>query len=172
LQPQGEANAGVRFGHELRRRHALRVAVAYAGGLCGPIYWPPAVPPSNGTAGIDHGRASVRRPAGRARNLRGCAPPEPHRPQCRWGRDAMSDLWQSLGQRKLVQWAIAYLASAWILLQVLGLAAQSYEWPTAIMRMAFILMALGFVVALVLLEQPGLKELVEIRKRNGAFKAP
>jgi TolB-like protein len=62
----------------------------------------------------------------------------------------MTDLWQRLGQRKLVQWAIAYLAGAWVLLQVLGLAAESYEWPTAIMRLAFILMALGFIVALVL----------------------
>ena len=62
----------------------------------------------------------------------------------------MTDLWQRLKQRKLVQWAVAYLASAWALLQVLDLAASSYEWPTLTMRIAFGLIALGFVVTLLL----------------------
>ncbi|MGB0133430.1 tetratricopeptide repeat protein [Dokdonella sp.] len=62
----------------------------------------------------------------------------------------MTDFWQRLQQRKLVQWAMAYLAAAWVLLQVLDLAADSYEWPTLIMRIAFGLIALGFLVTLVL----------------------
>ena len=62
----------------------------------------------------------------------------------------MTDFLDRLRQRKLVQWAIAYLAGAWALLQVLGLAAESYEWPTSIMRLVFVLIALGFVIALVL----------------------
>src|SRR5512135_3168151 len=62
----------------------------------------------------------------------------------------MTDLLYRLRQRKIVQWAIAYLAGAWVLLQVLGLAAESYEWPTSVMRLAFMLIALGFVIALVL----------------------
>jgi hypothetical protein len=53
-------------------------------------------------------------------------------------------------QRKLVQWALSYLAAAWVLLQVLGLAADSYDWPHGFMRIAFAAITLGFVVALVL----------------------
>ncbi|MEZ5519929.1 MAG: hypothetical protein R3F08_00410 [Dokdonella sp.] len=62
----------------------------------------------------------------------------------------MDDLWQRLRQRKLVQWAVAYLAGAWALLQVLDLVAASYAWPAVIMRVAFALIALGFVVTLIL----------------------
>ncbi len=62
----------------------------------------------------------------------------------------MTDLWQRLKQRKLVQWTLAYIAAAWALLQALGLAADSYDWPHGVMRVAFAVIALGFVVALVL----------------------
>lgn len=62
----------------------------------------------------------------------------------------MTNLWQRLKQRKLVQWAVAYLAGAWALLQVLDLAADSYDWPSVVIRVAFALVALGFVVTLVL----------------------
>lgn len=82
--------------------------------------------------------------------LAGLADAAWHRSVRRSIRCAMTDLWQRFGQRKVVQWALAYLAGAWVLLQVLGLAGESYEWPTSIMRMAFVLMALGFIVALVL----------------------
>ena len=62
----------------------------------------------------------------------------------------MSEFLERLRQRKMVQWALAYLAGAWVLLQVLGLAAESYEWPTSVMRITFLLIALGFVIVLVL----------------------
>ena len=64
-----------------------------------------------------------------------------------WG---MSDFWERLKQRKLVQWALAYLAGAWVSLQALGLAVDSYHWPDAVMRLAFAVLALGLAVALVL----------------------
>ena len=62
----------------------------------------------------------------------------------------MGHFFEHLKQRKLVQWALAYLAGAWVLLQVLGLAAESYDWPHIIMRLAFGLLALGLVTTLVL----------------------
>jgi TolB-like protein len=62
----------------------------------------------------------------------------------------MNDFIQRLRERKLVQWALAYIAAAWALLQALGLAADSYDWPHGVMRVAFAVIALGFVVALVL----------------------
>ncbi len=62
----------------------------------------------------------------------------------------MTDFWQRLKQRKLVQWAVAYLAASWGLLQILDLAGDNYGWPTLVVRLAFGVIALGFVVTLVL----------------------
>lgn len=62
----------------------------------------------------------------------------------------MSEFLANLKQRKLVQWAVAYLAGAWALLQVLDLAADNYDWPSIVIRVSFALIALGFVVTLVL----------------------
>jgi TolB-like protein len=62
----------------------------------------------------------------------------------------MSELWQRLKQRKLVQWAVAYLAASWGLLQILDLAASNYGWPTLVVRLAFGVIALGFVITLLL----------------------
>ena len=62
----------------------------------------------------------------------------------------MLDYLKRLGQRKLAQWALAYAAGAWVALQVLGLAADSYGWSPTVMRIAFGIAVLGFVIALVL----------------------
>ncbi|MGH8030542.1 MAG: tetratricopeptide repeat protein [Arenimonas sp.] len=62
----------------------------------------------------------------------------------------MTGLVDRLRQRKLAQWAIAYAAGAWLLLQVLGLAADSYEWPRLVMRLAIGVVVIGFLVTLVL----------------------
>ncbi|HEV2608129.1 MAG TPA: hypothetical protein VGT79_09115 [Xanthomonadaceae bacterium] len=62
----------------------------------------------------------------------------------------MTDLLQRLRERKLGQWALAYLTGGWVVLQVLGLAAESYDWPRIVMQMSFGVIALGFVVAVVL----------------------
>jgi TolB-like protein len=62
----------------------------------------------------------------------------------------MSEFLIRLKQRKLVQWALAYVAAAWAVLQALGLAVDSYDWPHGVMRIAFAVIALGFVIALVL----------------------
>lgn len=56
----------------------------------------------------------------------------------------------NLKQRKLVQWSVAYLAGAWVLLQVLDMAASSYELPKLIMQLAFAVIAIGFFITLVL----------------------
>ncbi len=62
----------------------------------------------------------------------------------------MTELWDRLRQRKLVQWALAYLAGAWAVLQVLDLAADSYHWPDTVMHLAFGVLALGLVITLLL----------------------
>ncbi|MEO7252516.1 MAG: tetratricopeptide repeat protein [Arenimonas sp.] len=62
----------------------------------------------------------------------------------------MPQFFDRLRQRKMGQWALAYAAGAWVLLQVLGLAVDSYEWPRMVMRLGFGVVVLGFIVTLVL----------------------
>lgn len=53
-------------------------------------------------------------------------------------------------ERKLVQWAIAYLAGAWLILQVADLVGQSFDWPGAVLRAVMALLVAGFLATLVL----------------------
>ena len=62
----------------------------------------------------------------------------------------MGDLWQRLKQRKLVQWAVAYIAAAFALLQGVDILAQQFGWPETLQRGITLAMVLGFFVALVL----------------------
>ncbi|HEY8011281.1 MAG TPA: tetratricopeptide repeat protein [Rudaea sp.] len=62
----------------------------------------------------------------------------------------MSDFLQRLRERKLVQWALAYAAAAFALIQVLDIVAQRFGWPESIERFAIVSMAIGFFVTLVL----------------------
>jgi TolB-like protein/Tfp pilus assembly protein PilF len=70
-------------------------------------------------------------------------------PAAGFGRD-MSDLWQRLQQRKLVQWALAYAAAAFALLQGVDMVTQRFGWPEAISRALIIAACVGFVVTLLL----------------------
>ena len=63
---------------------------------------------------------------------------------------AMTEFIARLKQRKLVQWALAYVAFAFALIQVLDVVADSYDWPHSAMHVVFGLIALGFVIALLL----------------------
>lgn len=55
-----------------------------------------------------------------------------------------------LRERKLAQWAVAYLAGAWLVLQVLDLVAAPFHLPDAVQRGAIVVLAVGFLGALVL----------------------
>jgi TolB-like protein/Flp pilus assembly protein TadD len=55
-----------------------------------------------------------------------------------------------LRQRKLVQWALAYVAFAFALIQVLDVVAQRFGWPDQLERILILALAIGFVVVLVL----------------------
>src|SRR5690348_503627 len=55
-----------------------------------------------------------------------------------------------LRQRKLVQWAIAYVAFAFALIQVLDVIAQRFGWPDQVEKLLILALAIGFVLALVL----------------------
>ncbi|MEO8742864.1 MAG: hypothetical protein ABI365_06695 [Lysobacteraceae bacterium] len=62
----------------------------------------------------------------------------------------MEDFIERLKQRKLVQWALAYAAAAFALIQVLDIVAQRFGWPDIVERFIIVAMAVGFFVTLVL----------------------
>lgn len=53
-------------------------------------------------------------------------------------------------ERKLFQWAIAYLAGAWLLLEVLGLLGETFAWPDLVLRVSAVLLGVGLFGVLVL----------------------
>ena len=62
----------------------------------------------------------------------------------------MNEFLQRLRQRKLVQWAIAYVAAAFALLQGIDIVAQQFGWPEGLRRGITIALVVGFFVALLL----------------------
>ncbi|CAM5390702.1 tetratricopeptide repeat protein [Rhodanobacter lindaniclasticus] len=62
----------------------------------------------------------------------------------------MEEFFTRLRERKLVQWALAYVAAAFALVQVIDIVAQRFGWPDAVERFIIIALAIGFFVALVL----------------------
>ena len=62
----------------------------------------------------------------------------------------MNEFLQRLKERKLVQWAVAYVAAAFALLQGVDIVAQRFAWPDFIERALIIAACVGFFLALVL----------------------
>jgi len=62
----------------------------------------------------------------------------------------MTEFIARLKQRKLVQWALAYIAFAFAMIQVLDVVAQRFAWPDQLERILILALAVGFLVVLVL----------------------
>ena len=62
----------------------------------------------------------------------------------------MNELVARMKQRKLVQWALAYIAASFALIQVLDVIAQRFDWPDKIEKLLILALAVGFLIALVL----------------------
>jgi TolB-like protein/Flp pilus assembly protein TadD len=62
----------------------------------------------------------------------------------------MADFLQRLKQRKLVQWALAYVAAAFALVQVVDVVAQRFGWPDRLEKLIILALAVGFFVVLVI----------------------
>lgn len=62
----------------------------------------------------------------------------------------MGEFLARLRQRKLVQWALAYVAFWFAFLQGIDIVATRFDWPSAIERFLILVVAIGFFVALVL----------------------
>lgn len=62
----------------------------------------------------------------------------------------MPSLVDRLKQRKLVQWGVAYLAGAWLTLEVSDVVGDKFGWPTPLYRAIIVLLIFGLFVTLVL----------------------
>ena len=62
----------------------------------------------------------------------------------------MDEFFRRLRERKLVQWALAYVAAAFALIQVLDVIGQQFGWPDAARRGITLALGVGFLVLLVL----------------------
>src|SRR5215218_1257573 len=62
----------------------------------------------------------------------------------------MTEFFQRLKERKLVQWAVAYIAAAFALLQGVDIVAQQFDWPEGVRRGITLGLVVGFFVTLIL----------------------
>ncbi|HSM60883.1 MAG TPA: hypothetical protein VK849_08810 [Longimicrobiales bacterium] len=62
----------------------------------------------------------------------------------------MSPRFQRLRQRKIVQWAFAYLAGAWVVLEISDVVGEKFGWPGALYRGLIVVLVFGLLVTLVL----------------------
>lgn len=78
----------------------------------------------------------------------------------------MSGLLTRLRERKVIQWAVAYLAGAWLFLEALGFVADRFGWPPSLVRGAIIVAAVGFLALLTLAWYHGVKGAQHVRGRE------
>jgi len=57
--------------------------------------------------------------------------------------------WARLARRKVVQWGLAYAATAWTLLQALEYAVETFHWPEPIRQLTTIAVVIGLPLVLV-----------------------
>ena len=62
----------------------------------------------------------------------------------------MDEFFERLKQRKIVQWALAYVAASFAFIQVIDIVAQRFGWPEHTVRFIIIALAVGLFVMLVL----------------------
>lgn len=62
----------------------------------------------------------------------------------------MSAFLRQLRQRKITQWTLAYLAGAWLFLEVFGFIADHFGWQDLIVQAATISLGMGLLIVLVL----------------------
>jgi TolB-like protein/Tfp pilus assembly protein PilF len=62
----------------------------------------------------------------------------------------LPDLFHRLRERKVVQYALTYLAAAWLALQLATVVGVHFGWPASTLRVLTVLLAVGFPLALVL----------------------
>ncbi len=69
-----------------------------------------------------------------------------------------TSLLQRMKERKLVQWALAYLCGAWVLVEATNLVVEQFSWPQTVGQVVTILAFFGFFVVLVIAWYHGEKD--------------
>lgn len=62
----------------------------------------------------------------------------------------MLALWERLKKRKVVEWGAAYLAGGWLVFEVVGQLSDTFGWGENVGRIAFVVIVVGFLPAVVL----------------------
>ena len=62
----------------------------------------------------------------------------------------MNEFLQRLKQRKLVQWALAYVAAGFAFLQGIDIVSSRFGWPEQTMRVVILALSVGLFVTVVL----------------------
>jgi hypothetical protein len=57
--------------------------------------------------------------------------------------EGVEGVWAKLRHRKVVQWGIAYAASAWVLLQGVAYVTDTFHWPDQIQQLATLALLIG-----------------------------
>ena len=91
-------------------------------------------------------------PASRAQPRLGRYTPTP------WGRRVTDtpaergaeSTWTRLRRRKVVQWGLVYVASAWAFLQGLEYVSEAFHWPEQLRQVSFLALLIGLPIVLVL----------------------
>ena len=65
-------------------------------------------------------------------------------------REFAQSIIERLSQRKLVQWTAAYLAAAWLLLQLTDVLSEIWTWPLTLQRAASLVLGMGLFPAIVI----------------------
>ena len=83
--------------------------------------------------------------------------------------ETRSPLLDQIRGRRLFQWLFAYVAGAWILLELTDFLVDLFEWPLAIVQVLLTLFAFGFLAAMVLAWCHGEKGRQEVTRREVAL---
>ncbi|UCC74635.1 MAG: tetratricopeptide repeat protein [Gemmatimonadota bacterium] len=84
----------------------------------------------------------------------------------------MSDVVRRLRERRIGQWAVAYLAGAWLFLEAFDFVVATFGWPPYLVRSATLLAAVGFFAVLVLAWHHGARGRQQVGGRELGLLAP
>lgn len=62
---------------------------------------------------------------------------------------SLKDLAAALKQRAVVQWTAAYLAAAWLMLQLFAILADQFDWPAEVSRSLTVLLGIGVLAVVI-----------------------
>lgn len=64
--------------------------------------------------------------------------------------DRLRRLLDRFKRRRLVQWTVAYVAGAWVLLQGLDLVGNRFGWPDVVLRLVIVVLGAGLLAAVII----------------------